>query len=146
MLDKYSPCKHNMKCVAPLCPYDADIVNSYWFPDEEICRVKELQKKYLFIRNQKKIAKKHHDDKFTAYTHSMLNRHMRITKNIEGLDPDKLHMEDETQIQSEVEKWKENKPEISPEKQTEMKERGKELAKKKGDDVYVKTKESSNVD
>jgi len=104
-------CKYYEKCNAPLCPLDqASLEHGIWYPDEEICRLKEYSK-HEWIINQKKIQKKtrNHD---TYYTYEMLNRHIIIAPGIKGLDPDKDYKE-------ELKKWLKAHPTFKKRKMSE---------------------------
>ena len=80
-------CRYADRCSAPLCPLDDNIEKRIWYPDEPICVRRDFSH-LLFIQNQRKIAKKVMD-RDTFYTYDMLNRRMRITKTMEGLNPDR---------------------------------------------------------
>jgi len=119
-------CKKYEKCEAPLCPLDEVSLNhGIWYPNEEICSIREYQQ-LLWIKNQKKIAKKTSDFD-TYYTVEMLNRKFVITKAIKGLDPD-------GDYKKELKKWlKAHKPykkrEVSEEERKRMSDRLKNIAK-----------------
>ena len=120
MKSQRKSCPYSEFCNAPLCPLDEDsLKNDVWYADEEICKRRDFAD-LLWIKNQKKIAKKTNDFD-TYYTFDMLNRKMRIAKNISGLNPDK----DE---QIEKKKWFENHKELSKSEIEKLKERGRRLA------------------
>ena len=80
-------CKNFYKCNAPLCPLDeTSIKHGVWYPNEEICKLSEY-KELEWIKNQKKIQKKARD-RDTYYTVDMLDKHIRITSAMKGLNPD----------------------------------------------------------
>ena len=82
MADK--KCRYYEVCSAPLCPKDAKSMESCtWFPDEEICRCKQVPK---WVRTQKSIQRV--ADKDTACQHCFtLPMLMVARKNAIGIDP-----------------------------------------------------------
>ena len=79
-------CRHYDYCSAPLCPISSiSLKKGIWYPDEEICRLKEYGK-LEWVKNQRKIARKTNDTD-TFYTVNMLDRKLQIRKGIKGLDP-----------------------------------------------------------
>ena len=112
-------CKYFRVCGAPMCPMDEKLQNRVWYPSEEICRNREYLNLQL-IKTQKKIAKKTRN-KDGYYTFEMLNRNIRVTAAIKGLDPNK---EDEV----EKKRWFKIHPPIkklSAEKKRVLSERAK---------------------
>ncbi|MGC9123594.1 MAG: hypothetical protein ACP5IB_05960 [Thermoplasmata archaeon] len=81
-------CPYFGSCNAPICPLDPDIERAVWYPNEEICKNKEFNN-LNFIINQKKIAflNKKHEVQGT-FTYNMLNRTLKIYKNIKGINED----------------------------------------------------------
>ncbi len=116
-------CPYWNGCNAPMCPLlsEEELKKVIWYPDEDICKRKDFQK-LLWIRNQKKIKKRAKDvDHY--FTFDMLNRDMRISKGIHGLDPDK----DE---KAQKKKWMSMHKEITEEDRKRMRERAKALNRK----------------
>jgi hypothetical protein len=81
--------------------------NCAWFPDEEICRKKEIPE---WIRRQRKIAKKVKGG-FDAgcFTKRMLELECMITAGLKGVDPDKGPPKDQE------ESWLKKHPPLSAE-------------------------------
>ena len=102
------------------------ISNSIWYPDEQIC-VNKAFSGLLWIKNQRKIAKKDRDGD-TYYTLKMLQQNCVIKTGITGLDADLTLIA----VEGEESKWLKNHPakkEISPEKRAELAERGSKALK-----------------
>lgn len=77
-------CQRWNGCSAPICPiYGGD----QWFKDEEICKKSEFSD-LNWIKRQRKIARTAIDTD-TLYTKTMLERDCVVTKQIQGLDPDR---------------------------------------------------------
>jgi hypothetical protein len=129
-------CRHFERCSAPICPLDKSKEDKIWYPDEEICRVyTDIQ----FIKTQKKIAKKARNTD-TFYTYDMLNRNIRVTVAIEGINPD-------NNVSSQIEKWNKSHPEISDEELKALSDRAKAILgkNKKGFIRDKKSKKSSKL-
>ena len=78
-------CKYAEYCSAPLCPLDREsLKHGIWYPDEEICRLKNSPK---WIKNQKKIVKVGAPTNY-YFDYQMLNTLKAIRKGIKGKDPD----------------------------------------------------------
>lgn len=108
-------CKRFDFCSAPICPM-RDVANDTWYPDEEICRLREFTV-LPWIRNQRKLAKK---AKVSFYfTPGMLQQNCKIKKGIKGINPDKEKVGDE-------ERWLMAHPE-----KKEMSEEQKEKLRKR---------------
>ena len=119
-------CRYFNNCAATLCPLDKNIETRIWFPDEEICKNREYAN-FPFVKTQKKIAKRTRNREH-FYTFEMLNRNMRVTSAIKGIDPDKEGMVG-------IERWFRIHPKsksISAEKRKELSERAKRNFHKKG--------------
>ena len=83
---KSEDCKYFHYCDASLCPLDEKHLKiGSWYPDGKICRLKKVP---LWVRNQKKIAKKYKNAN-RYFTHRMLKQNCIIRSGIEGLDPNK---------------------------------------------------------
>ncbi len=116
-------CRHFETCEAPLCPLDkVSLEQGIWYPDEGICKAKAYQS-LEWIKNQKKIVKRTNDYN-TYYTVEMLDRHIKVTSAIKGLDPDK-------DFKAELKKWLKAHPVLKLKKINEEQiKRGKEALKK----------------
>jgi hypothetical protein len=111
-------CKKFDSCSAPICPL---ALGSYiWYPDEEICKYLMFAK-LVWIRNQKKIAKRAKDND-TYYTLGMLKQKCVIRKGITGLDPDK----DISKQKKDVLNWLQDHPEIKDERRVQLSKNMKE--------------------
>lgn len=109
-------CNHYETCNAPMCPYDENLNKMIWYPDEDICKKRDVPN---WVKKQRKIAGKIRE-KSGYFTLEMLDRHFRITKALKGLDPNK----DEV---PQLERWKDAHPEITEEEMERLKERGRKL-------------------
>ena len=108
-------------CSVPLCPVDKQSLRDcVWYPDEEICSLRKYTKS-LMISNQKKIKKVVNDTE-TYFNKQMLEKHITITKNLKGLDPDKP-------FKPQFDKWIKNNPERKPLSQTEIEKRRENIKK-----------------
>ncbi len=83
-----SECRYFDGCNAPLCPIDeGSIKHCAWFPDEEICRKRDVPE---WVKRQKRIAKKvNYDFERGCFTVNMLMRKAQITSKMYGVDPGK---------------------------------------------------------
>lgn len=99
-------CKKFERCSAPLCPLKENTSNNIiWYPDEEICSLRDYGKT-IMIRNQRKISRKVLDtDCF--FTQEMLSLRFVVGKRITGIDPDIPISE----LDKEVQKWIRQHPE-----------------------------------
>lgn len=81
-MDK-NECKYFDDCSSPLCPHDPDNEYIVWFPDEDICKLRDVPG---WVKKQRKIAKKvsGYD---TCFTKKMLEHNCKITTV--GIDPNK---------------------------------------------------------
>jgi hypothetical protein len=86
-------CPYFESCNAPICPLDPNKESAVWYPYEGICKNKEFKNTKLII-TQKKISKinKRHEVQ-GIFTYNMLNKHLKIYKNISGINED-LPLED----------------------------------------------------
>ena len=110
-----SKCNRFDYCSAPLCPIDKQsLKDGVWYPDEEICSLRKFAKS-LMISNQKKIKKIMVDDE-TYFNKLMLNRHITVTKNLKGLNPEKP-------FKPQLDKWIKDNPERKLMSQTEITKR-----------------------
>ncbi len=81
-------CKKYESCSAPFCPLDEeDLKNGMWFPDEEVCPLKD-KATIPWIHKQKKIVKAEGDVNF-YWDIEMLKSSRNIHKFCKGKDPDK---------------------------------------------------------
>ena len=80
-------CKYYDECDAPVCPLDKHSLNtSIWYSDEDICRLREFSG-VLWIKNQRKI-KKRQISSDTYFTSEMLDRKLKVSQGMKGIDPD----------------------------------------------------------
>jgi len=91
----FKDCKRFNYCGANICPYDPDKNNKTWYPGEEICNLQN--RKNLFIRNQKKIAKRCKAIE-SYFTYAMLNRKCIIRTGVKGIFPDSQVNEKQQEI------------------------------------------------
>jgi len=78
-------CPHfELGCDAPLCPIHPSVVNSIWYPDEEVCKRRNAPD---WVKKQRRTVKaKSPPDRF--FTIAMLEAVHQIRPGIEGLNPD----------------------------------------------------------
>jgi hypothetical protein len=89
-----------------MCPKDAGVVHTAWFPDEDICLLKDVPD---WVKRQRKIAKTGADPA-GYFTLPMLEHHCVIGKAITGLDPNAPLSEEKNAVKA----WLEKHPEIKP--------------------------------
>jgi len=95
-------CKYFNRCSAPLCPLDENsLQNGVWYPDEEICRLREFQG-LRWVQNQRELKKRGVpvDGYFTA---AMLDNEIIFHPDIRGIDPDRK--DEEKQIKRWLERY-----------------------------------------
>jgi len=80
-------CPYFESCDAPICPMNLSDI-AIWYPNEKICKNKEFKNMNLIITQKKisKINKKHEVQ--GIFTYNMLNKHLKIYKNISGINED----------------------------------------------------------
>jgi hypothetical protein len=109
MLDIY--CRNFGKCSAPFCPLERYTRKKddprIWFPDEEICTKREVNKITL-VKQQRKIKKKA-KDRETYYTREMLEVNCTVNSSMTGIDSNKAR-------KPQVIAWKMKHPPISKRK------------------------------
>jgi hypothetical protein len=76
-------CKYFDGCSAPLCPRDEGIADRSWFPDEDICRLKDVPG---WVKRQRKVSRKAAEGGY--FTVAMLKHDCQIRKGMKGIDPD----------------------------------------------------------
>jgi hypothetical protein len=103
---KAKDCPRWDSCSANICPLDL-IDNAAWFPDEEICAVRNFST-LPWVKRQRKIARKVRNKDY-FFTMDMLNQDCIITAATEGLDPDADFANTETLIKRWLEKHPEKK-------------------------------------
>ena len=124
--NKMTECPQFNTCSAPLCPLDKEIQDRLWYPDEPICKSQKYGKGVLFVKNQRKIAKRiKKENKDRYFTYDMLNRKFRITGALCGLDPDK----DE---KAQLERWLKKHPVLKELSEEERQKRGERLKRIRG--------------
>lgn len=80
-------CKYYDSCEAPLCPLDEESLKfGIWYPDEEICHLRKLQK-LDWIKKQKKLIEMGADPNF-YFDVKMLQKIKRVSSKTKGKDPD----------------------------------------------------------
>ena len=84
-----SRCPHFLDCSAPLCPDEANLEKSAWFPCEEVCCRRES---IDFVAVQRRIRRAGISSG-TCFTVAMLRRNIPITKTLRGLDPERPRAE-----------------------------------------------------
>ena len=120
-------CKYKDKCSAPLCPLEKESLTGIWYPDEEICKLREQQLKNDWIKTQKKIVKKTTNPNF-YFNLKMLNQNCVIKKGIKGISPNKPEA-------NQLERWLKlhpSKKELSKKEKEKLKNRFKKNVLKKG--------------
>ena len=76
-------CRLYETCSAPLCPLDrASLLNSIWYPDEEICRSRTFSN-LTWIRQQGKIAKS--ASRTDRYFHPEMGGHKLFSVSVHAL-------------------------------------------------------------
>ncbi len=87
-MNKPEECQRFETCGAPLCPLDQEsLENGIFYASEEVCTRQGL--KLLWLRNQRKIARKTKDPDIGFFTINMIDRRIKISKAIKGIDPDR---------------------------------------------------------
>jgi hypothetical protein len=76
-------CRYFDGCSAPLCPKDEGVADRTWFPDEDICRLADVPE---WVKRQRKISRKAAIGGY--FTLAMLRHDCRISKGMNGIDPD----------------------------------------------------------
>jgi len=74
-------------CSANLCPFDSQVEDRIWYPDEEVCKKGGITEDYPWIKIQRKISRKCRDPN-KYFTVKMMRNVSRVTKKITGLNPD----------------------------------------------------------
>jgi hypothetical protein len=77
-------CRYFGECSAPICPKDKGLISRIWFPNDEICHLKDVPE---WVKQQRKIAKTGANETVGCFTLLMLERHCVIKKGITGIDP-----------------------------------------------------------
>lgn len=74
-------------CDANLCPYDPELKDRVWYPEETFCTKSGLAQKYPWIKKQRKISKRCKEpDKY--FVVGMLENLSQVRKATVGLSPD----------------------------------------------------------
>jgi hypothetical protein len=76
-------CNYFDGCSAPLCPGDEGAADRTWFPDEDICRLKDVPG---WVKRQRGVSRKAAEGGY--FTLAMLNHACRIPRGMKGIDPD----------------------------------------------------------
>ncbi|WP_022671350.1 hypothetical protein [Hippea alviniae] len=82
-----SKCPRFNTCSASICPLNPNRHKAVWYPDEEICKNREMVKRFRFIRVQRKIQKRA-VNRDTYYTLRMLEEITGVRKETKGLSPE----------------------------------------------------------
>jgi hypothetical protein len=121
-------CKRFETCSCPLCPMDeGSLTGGIWYPDEQYCTAYAFSS-LLWIRNQRKIAKRTHNVDY-YFNIQMLSQNCIISKGIAGLDPDRIDINEELQLKSWLKKHPE-KRKISETELEKLKNRMKDVRRK----------------
>ena len=113
-------CSSYHSCDAPLCPLDPEKEKRVWFADEQVCTGR-AGSGVRFVVNQRKLARLNRPGYFTT---AMLDRNIRITKGIAGIDPDA----ENNVIQARVKRWIANRPGLSESTLQGLRRRGRKLS------------------
>jgi len=92
-------CWNYENCSAPLCPLDRESETCGWFPDEDVCILKDAP---AWVKVQRKLSK--YGIPWTAgyFTIEMLKHPCPMGRGAKGLDPDR----DPKTRPEDVERWK----------------------------------------
>jgi len=85
-----NPCPHFEECAAPLCPKDDDRQGHVWFPDEPVCRLRDVPE---WVKKQRKIARLKGVDRERFFTIRMLNEISTVRRNLQGKHPDSQELQ-----------------------------------------------------
>ena len=108
-------------CEAPLCPLDANRDERVWFSHEPICKGRAGSGVQFVITQRKMVAKKKKPGFFTV---PMLDRRIRVTDAMVGIDPDY----EKAELEKKINRWMELRPGLSAAALEQMRERGRVLA------------------
>ena len=108
-------CKYFESCSAPMCPKDAGVAQTTWFPEEPICRPPDVPE---WIKRQRRIARKAAPG--GSFTLAMPQRDCRISRGIKGINPDGTDGERKTAEAA----WLKAHPAITEEERAKWKARG----------------------
>ena len=86
----FAKCPRFGLCSAPICPLDPNRQKAIWYPDEEICKNREMAKQFKFIQVQRKIQKRA-KDRETYYTLELLEKIKIVRSGIRGYTPERSH-------------------------------------------------------
>ena len=79
-------CPKHETCSAPLCPLELGSPHDTFFTGDEICKIKRFQT-LGWVKKQRALVKAKVSNS-TYFTIEMLKSIRRITKSLEGIDPD----------------------------------------------------------
>ena len=111
-------CKYFDGCSAPMCPKHKEAEETQWFPNEDVCCLRDAP---AWVKRQRKISKKAKDKDALFFTFLMLNRDCRISKGIKGIDPDGTKKERDAAEKA----WLKRHPAITEGEREKMREKGK---------------------
>jgi hypothetical protein len=83
-------CRYYQDCAAPLCPSDVYFGSRTWFPQEPVCRLRSAPD---WVRKQRQIAKLRGIDPDRYFTFRMLNTILKVSRGLEGANPDRVAAE-----------------------------------------------------
>ena len=86
----FAKCPRFGLCSAPICPLDPNRHKAIWYPDEEICKNREMAKQFKFIQVQRKIQKRA-VNRDTYYTLNLLEKIKLVRSGIRGYTPERSH-------------------------------------------------------
>lgn len=115
-------CPSFIGCSAPLCPFDLDLKERIWYPDELVCVRAGMLHEHPWIKIQKKIAKKTRN-RNKYYTLRMLEQNCVVGKGMVGLDP-------EREEQPQLKRWLRihpRKKELTEERKMVLREKMKKI-------------------
>lgn len=81
-------CPSFTRCSASLCPFDPNIKERMWYPDEPVCVRAGMSSEHRWIKTQKKIARKC-KNKEKYFTQPMLERLSIVYRGTVGINPER---------------------------------------------------------
>ena len=102
-IQEASECPHFEGCSAPLCPWDEQLAQRPWFPDEPICELRRTSSEPAWMYTQRKIALAAAGDD-TYFVMAVLDGAPPIRHGIAGLNPDRVSRKDQ------IRRWLQSHP------------------------------------
>ncbi len=96
LLNETIDCRFYTSCTAPLCPRDINLGGSIWFPNEPICRLRNVPD---WVRKQKRIAKLKNIETNKYFSVRMLDSIQQIHKGLQGEEIEQTHINKSRQKQ-----------------------------------------------